>query len=90
MHATPIATWRSGTGKVLAVGDIVYTDAGVRGSRSSYRYRVNAIRSLEVDGREVVEVDVWGGDPGRFRLRTFRADVLHRDRKKDSLRPNPR
>lgn len=74
-----LEVWRSGTGKVIAVGDIVYTDSTVRGSKGTYRYKVKAIRAFVIGGKDVVEVDVFGGRPPR--MRTFTPTVLHRDRK---------
>lgn len=86
MEKNEMDVWRSGTGKVIAIGDIVYTDAKVAGSRPSYRYKVKAIRSFIIGGQEVVEVDVWGGRIGHSRLRTFTPAVLHRSTKPEEVR----
>ena len=77
-----VDVWRSGTGKVIAVGDVVYTDPSVRGSKGTYRYKVKAIRAFVIGGKDIVEVDVYGGRPPR--MRTFTPDVLHRDRKTET------
>jgi len=76
--------WRSGTGKVIAVGDVVYTDSTVRGSKGSYRYKVKAIRAFVIGGKDIVEIDVYGGRPPR--MRTFTPAVLHRSMKADEVR----
>lgn len=70
-----IDVWRSGTGKVLQVGDIVYRD-----HHPSVLFKVKAIKEFP----DRVEVDVWGGKPGRKAHHTYPAETLHEVRKASS------
>lgn len=67
--------WRSGTGKVIRVGDTVRVDPKATRSnvRGSYRFRVKEIRQHG----DTVEITVFGGRPNREQFHTFVPEILH-------------
>lgn len=76
--------WASGTGKVIAVGDIVRVELRPRRAdvKGTFRYTVKTIKRWPTAGGqpEIVEVTVFGGRPGRPSWRTFSPACLHRVR----------
>lgn len=61
--------WTSGSGKVIAVGDIVR-------HRTSTVARYSVVRIVEKNGS--VHVECYGGKPGRLLTRAFEPDDLIR------------
>lgn len=79
MAVTIVDEWRSGTGKVIRVGDVVRVDSHLPNIKGSYRYRVRQIRTWPAGGDqpEIVEVDVFGGKPQHEQFHTFTPAALH-------------
>lgn len=77
MNGVALKEWRSGTGKVVAVGDLVRVDD------SSARYRVTAMTEK---GDGSVEVSAYGGRPGFLKSRVF--DVAQVIRCRSAEDPN--
>lgn len=61
--------WRSGTGKIIRVGDVIYVDG-----HPSIDYKVKGIRETSAG----VEVTAFGGPAGHGKFRTFLAGSVHR------------
>jgi hypothetical protein len=72
LNSEPIDSWRSGTGRVIQVGDLVY-----RGTSASKLYRVKSMRQ-HPDRVEVTVVHANGNRKGTWR--TFLVEDLHQKR----------